>query len=244
MPKLLWRNFHLCFSKIKCLPSIESPPSPPSKDHDSQYPSPTSHNTRSIIMINNFNSLYDTISSSDDPTSKSLTPSFNTNSDFLSSSDDSDDTVVLTDSPPDFATIFASQRFFFSTPGSSNSIFESLDTRQVPDHNALVISGSVQVPKYSLDPYVDFRRSMLEMVEARNLMDETTDQCEYLHQLLLCYLTLNPKHTHKYIIRAFADLVICNSSSPSSSASNHSRRESKNSRQRCISRQLQLDLQR
>ncbi|KAG6668389.1 transcription repressor OFP12-like [Carya illinoinensis] len=240
MPKLLWRNFHRCFSKIKCLPIIESPPSPSNKHHDSQYPSPTSHTATSIIMINNFNSLYDTISSSDDPTaSKSLTPSFNTNSDFFSSSDDSDD-FVLTDSPPDFATIFASQRFFFSTPGSSNSIFESRDTSQVPDHNALVIPGSVQVPKYSLDPYVDFRRSMLEMVQARNLVDETTDQCEYLHQLLLCYLTLNPKHTHKYIIRAFTDLVICIfSSSPSSSAANHSR-ESKNRRQRYISRQLQV----
>jgi len=55
------------------------------------------------------------------------------------------------------------------------------------------------------------------MVEARNPMD-VTSEWEYLNELLLCYLTLNPKHTHKYIIRAFSDLVICIlSASPSSS---------------------------
>ncbi|KAE8077049.1 hypothetical protein FH972_015654 [Carpinus fangiana] len=227
MSNLFWKNFNLCFSKLKCLPLIQSrpPPQPNQDDHDS--PSPTSPTATSII-IKNFNSVYDL--TSDSTASRSLTHS--TTADFFSSSDDSDDT----DSPPDFATIFASQRLFCSSPGRSNSIFESLDTRQDPD-NSLAITGSVTVPKYSVDPYIDFRRSMQEMVEARNLMD-VTSEWEYLHELLLCYLTLNPKHTHKYIIRAFSDLVISILSS-SSSAANHCR-EPKNRRQRYISRQLQV----
>jgi uncharacterized protein (TIGR01568 family) len=106
---------------------------------------------------------------------------------------------------------------FFSSPGRSNSIFESPDTKQEDPDNTLVITGSVKVPKYSLDPYIDFQCSMQEMVEARNPMD-VTSEWEYLNELLLCYLTLNPKHTHKYIVRAFSDLVICIlSASPSSS---------------------------
>jgi uncharacterized protein (TIGR01568 family) len=129
---------------------------------------------------------------------------------------------------------------FFSSPGRSNSIFESPDTKQEDPDNTLVITGSVKVPKYSLDPYIDFRRSMQEMVEARNPMD-VTSEWEYLNELLLCYLTLNPKHTHKYIIRAFSDLVICIlSASPSSSAANDHCREPKNRRQRYNSRQLQV----
>jgi|UniRef100_A0A2N9E572 uncharacterized protein (TIGR01568 family) len=232
MSNQFWKNVNLFFSKLKCLPTIQSTPSS-NQDHHN-HPSPTT----SSIIIKNFNSIYD-LTSENHSTSKSLTLS--TTTDFFSSSDESDDT----DSPPplpDFATVFASQRFFFSSPGSSNSIFDSLHTTQNPDHppdnnnKLLLVSGSVKVPKYSLDPYIDFRRSMQEMVESRNPNDFTTDQWEYLHELLLCYLTLNPTNTHKYIIQAFADLVICTLSS-SSSAPNHCR-ESKNRRQRYISRQL------
>ncbi|PQQ02484.1 transcription repressor OFP12 [Prunus yedoensis var. nudiflora] len=31
---------------------------------------------------------------------------------------------------------------------------------------------------------------------------------QFLHELLLCYLALNPKSTHKFIIGAFADLLV------------------------------------
>lgn len=48
---------------------------------------------------------------------------------------------------------------------------------------------------------------MQEMVEARHLIDVKANW-EYLHELLLCYLTLNPKSTHKFIIGAFADLLV------------------------------------
>lgn len=62
--------------------------------------------------------------------------------------------------------------------------------------------------KYSADLYRDFRGSMQEMIEARDMQDLRNDNWEYLHELLLCYLALNPKETHKFIIGAFTDIVI------------------------------------
>lgn len=119
---------------------------------------------------------------------------------------------------PDFASVFASQRFFFSSPGTSNSIVESPDTRTfVPT------GGGVTVPKYSLNPYVDFLRSMHEMIRSRQVLDITKDW-DYLHELLLCYLALNPTHTHKYIIRAFTDLVLQLLSSAPCRTHNHRHR--------------------
>ncbi|XP_073119553.1 uncharacterized protein [Henckelia pumila] len=115
---------------------------------------------------------------------------------FSSAGGDSD-----TDYVPNFASVFASQRFFFSTPGSSNSIFE-----QVP--RTLIVSGGVAVQKYSPDPYADFRKSMQEMVEAQKLKMDVESSWEFLHELLCCYFTLNPKHTHKFIVDAFADIVL------------------------------------
>ncbi|XP_027364736.1 transcription repressor OFP12-like [Abrus precatorius] len=115
---------------------------------------------------------------------------------FSSSSSSSDSTE------PDFASIFASQRFFFSSPGTSNSIIQSPDTR-----TSTPTGGGITVPKYSLNPYVDFLRSMQEMIRSRQIFDVRKDW-DYLHELLLCYLALNPTHTHKYIVRAFTDLVV------------------------------------
>ncbi|KAK7861194.1 transcription repressor OFP12 [Quercus suber] len=240
MSNHFWKNVHLFFSKLKCLPTIQSTPPSPSDQNQDHHNHP-SLSTASSIIIKNFNSLYN-LTSSQTQHSTSLTSSTTTEF-FSSSSDDSDDTDY-SPPPPDFATVFASQRFFFSTPGHSNSIVDSTQHPHPPpddhDHNntMFLVNESVKVPKYSLDPYVDFRRSMQEMVDARNLNDLTTEW-EYLHELLLCYLTLNPKNTHKYIIQAFSDLVICilSSSSSSSSAANHCS-ESKNRRQQYISQQL------
>ncbi|XP_051141888.1 transcription repressor OFP16-like [Andrographis paniculata] len=117
------------------------------------------------------------------------------------SDSDSDDT-------PDFATAFASRRFFFSSPGRSNSIIDSASsTSRRSSSSENDAGGTVAVPTFSPDPFVDFRRSMQEMVEAREIND-VLENWEYLHQLLLCYLSLNPKSCHKYIVGAFADLVV------------------------------------
>ncbi|KAF8394394.1 hypothetical protein HHK36_020602 [Tetracentron sinense] len=144
----------------------------PSTQKDHSRPS----RTTTSILIKNFNTLYD-----------------------LSSSSDSDDTETIT---PDFSTVFASQRFFFSSPGLSNSILQ-----ESPPESDTLVAGGLAIPTYSPDPYTDFRQSMQEMVEARALVDVRADW-DYLHQLLLCYFTLNPKNTHKFIIGAFADLLV------------------------------------
>lgn len=131
----------------------------------------------------------------------------------------SDDTIELP--PPDFASVFASQRFFFSSPGSSNSITESESPpNNTPPYNSLIpMEGSVKrVAKYSVNPYVDFLRSMHEMVQSQQQVFDVTNDWDYLHELLLCYLALNPTHTHKYIVRAFTHLLVDLLSSSSSSS--------------------------
>ncbi|CAK9154388.1 unnamed protein product [Ilex paraguariensis] len=211
MSNIFWKNFHLCFSRFMCLPTTLSPTSPSEKDHNP----PPINPTRSTL-VKNFNSLYDLASSS---TSKSLTSSTD---DFFSSSDDSD-----TDSLPDITTVFASQRFFFSSPGRSNSIIELPDSQ--PESDTLV-AGGVAIHTFSPDPYSDFRKSMQDMVEARGVVDIKADW-DFLHELLSCYLTLNPKQTHKIIVSAFADLIV---SLMSSTTTNHCRK-SKEQHQRTTS---------
>ncbi|XP_061973387.1 transcription repressor OFP16-like [Populus nigra] len=212
MAGTIGRNLNLCFTKIRR-------PLPP---HDHQSPTtlltPDDHSH--TFLIKNYNSLYDpTIDSASTTTSSSSSSS----------------------SEPDFATVYASQRFFFSSPGRSNSIIEStpsivtssdssdnpgmtsLTTNPSNDKSLLVdrcnnithpqllksptVKDSVAVPTYSPDPYMDFRRSMQEMVEARDLVDVNANW-EYLHELLSCYLDLNPKSSHKFIVGAFADLLV------------------------------------
>ncbi|KAH6826075.1 hypothetical protein C2S53_001512 [Perilla frutescens var. hirtella] len=174
------RNLNFCFTKIK------SP----------EHSLPENH-SRPFSIFKNFNSLYENFNAASDHRSSSS-----------SSSDDDND------SAPDIATLFASRRFFFSSPGRSNSIIDSSSLASTsssaslnqPDNDA-VSGGTIAVPTYSPDPFIDFRRSMQEMVEAREIHD-VQQNWDYLHELLMCYLSLNPKSTHKFIVGAFADLLV------------------------------------
>ncbi|GER44670.1 ovate family protein [Striga asiatica] len=212
MSSLMWKSFNLCFSKFKCFPSIAFSPPPPAideLDQDPRFSDAGGNNNPSIFK--NFNSLYDANSccASSDHLSKSLTFSTTTTAaagaatdDFLSSSDDDGDSG---DDPlPDFTSAFASNRFFLSSPGRSNSIFDRPPPPAAEDGSGAVVGGGVAVDTYSPDPYADFRRSMVEMIEARNYKADW----EFLNELLLCYLSLNPKHAHKYIVEAFSDVVV------------------------------------
>ncbi|XAR57250.1 hypothetical protein NMG60_11025315 [Bertholletia excelsa] len=185
MSNILWKNFHLCFSKFKCLSLPPPPPQPSPLDHSR----PSSIPDATPALINTFNSLYDL-------------PSFTSSSDnFFSSDSDSDIAATASPPPQDLAAAFASHRFFFSSPGQSNSILDTPETSLSP------VADGVAVPKYSADPFRDFRQSMQEMVDAREVVDVEEDW-NYLHELLLCYLSMNPKHTHKFIVGAFADLLV------------------------------------
>lgn len=163
----------------------------------------------SSTVIKNFNSLYD----GDHAFFYSATTSCSIKSSDLSTTETENDTD--TTAAADFATVFASQRFFFSSPGRSNSIVDqsSSSSSSSSDLHAPFKHNSVAVPTYSPDPYLDFRRSMQEMVEAREHQTEdesvkVKSNWEFLHELLLCYLALNPKSTHKFIIGAFSDLLV------------------------------------
>lgn len=83
------------------------------------------------------------------------------------------------------------------------------------------LNNSVAVETYSSEPYLDFRQSMEEMVEARPELMDVKSNWHLLEELLQCYLALNPKNMHKFILGAFADLLvslISLSSSPPQSA--------------------------
>ncbi|KAK8498898.1 hypothetical protein V6N12_044630 [Hibiscus sabdariffa] len=102
MPTTVGKNVNLCFIKIKFpLTSSSLLTSPcnslplPSSSFSAAVATPSS------LLFNSYNS-----------SSKSSTHS-------------SDDDDPQPDLEPDFATAFASNRFFFTSPGSSNSIIES-----------------------------------------------------------------------------------------------------------------------
>ncbi|XP_061359097.1 transcription repressor OFP11-like [Gastrolobium bilobum] len=200
-------NLNMCFSNST--PESKSPPMSPIVTATTSSPHHIHHNPPSpspSIMIKNFNSLYN-------PT---LTMDHSVCSSSLSTTSTSFEPEP---EPADFATAFASKRFFFSSPGRSNSLIEYTKTntsRPAPPGGAdgckkkkkAMFNGSVAVPTYSPDPYLDFRRSMQEMVEARPELMDVKSNWNILHELLLCYLALNPKSNHKFILGAFADLIV------------------------------------
>ncbi|KAK6944088.1 Ovate protein family, C-terminal [Dillenia turbinata] len=94
-----------------------------------------------------------------------------------------------------------SERLFFE-PGETSSIMK--EAKQKGNGNGgFPFKESVIMSMESIDPYVDFRASMQEMVEAHGLKD-----WECLEELLSWYLKVNGKKNHEYIVGAFVDLLI------------------------------------
>lgn len=87
-----------------------------------------------------------------------------------------------------------------------------------PFKESLVLSMESQ------DPYLDFKTSMEEMVEAHGLNKDW----EGLEELLCWFLKVNGKSNHGYIVGAFVDLLVglafssANNNNPSCSCSNNS----------------------
>lgn len=63
------------------------------------------------------------------------------------------------------------------------------------------VRESFAVVKRSEDPYDDFRKSMVEMVVEKKMFEERE-----LEELLRCFLSLNSKHHHETIVRAFTQI--------------------------------------
>ncbi|XP_060200923.1 transcription repressor OFP15 [Lycium barbarum] len=102
------------------------------------------------------------------------------------------------------------ERLFFEPEKTSSildyqeckSINTSTSTNVVDEGNINNISF-VPMGLDSKDPFVDFRESMEEMVEANGIQD-----WESLQELLTCYLKVNCKSNHGYIVGAFVDLLV------------------------------------
>lgn len=112
-------------------------------------------------------------------------------------------------SEPGLSSAIASRRFFLSSPGRSNSIVDS--SAHGGGAAALGVgvgAAGVAVPTYSPDPHADFLRSMEEMAAALRLDARRRGDRARLHELLLCYLALNDRRAHKYVVSAFTDLLL------------------------------------
>ncbi|GAB2300742.1 hypothetical protein Dimus_034779 [Dionaea muscipula] len=108
----------------------------------------------------------------------------------------------------------SSDRLFFE-PGESNSILEKASKASSSCcFDFVPYKESVFMSMESVDPFMDFRKSMEEMIEAHGLKD-----WDCLEELLCWYLKVNGKNHHGYIIGAFVDLLATLSSSSSSSPS-------------------------
>ncbi|KAL5574981.1 hypothetical protein UlMin_016680 [Ulmus minor] len=73
----------------------------------------------------------------------------------------------------------------------------------------------------SNDPYVDFRVSMEEMVDSCELKSNMENDWQYLEDLLACYLRMNKKKNHGFIVEAFVDMYAGLPFSPSCSNFSH-----------------------
>ncbi|MED6156556.1 hypothetical protein PIB30_015442 [Stylosanthes scabra] len=90
-------------------------------------------------------------------------------------------------------------RFFFELDETSSSIFEASKNK-----GPLFLKDSVVLSLDSNDPFLDFKKSMEEMVEALGLNKDW----EGLQDLLSWYLKVNAKSNHGYIVGAFVDLLV------------------------------------
>lgn len=100
-----------------------------------------------------------------------------------------------------------SERLIFE-PGETNSILDQSRGGKSEGgkcESILRFEGSVVVlmAMESEDPYLDFRRSMEEMVECHGIRN-----WEWLEELLNWYLRMNGMKNHGYILGAFVDLLV------------------------------------
>lgn len=193
---MLTKTLHLCCSRLK----------PPPQTTPQQC-----QNTLHIPSFKNFNSLYDPTSDSDTFTrfgSGSTSQQTLTTDDVIDTSD--------SEPEPDLSTVIASRRLTRpASTGRSNSIVDGDEGEKRVGFGA--------VPTMSPDPYGDFKRSIEEMVAALGIVEKhgrrrsgdhhrrrgelSGAQQRRLQELLLCYLALNGKSAHKYIVGAFAEVI-------------------------------------
>ncbi|XP_042443384.1 transcription repressor OFP12-like [Zingiber officinale] len=182
-----------------------------------------SSSSSSSVVFKHFNCLFDPGMTPAVLPPRSTSPAGKGASFFPSSSSSGDgidgNEVSSCLSERDLSSAIASRRLLPASPGRSNS---SVDSSAAPAAFGIRGISAAAVPTYSPDPYGDFRRSMEEMVAALGLDAAGDHRARRLHELLLCYLTLNRKHAHKYIVSAFFDLLLALAAATSAAEDNSS----------------------
>ncbi|PIN14850.1 hypothetical protein CDL12_12500 [Handroanthus impetiginosus] len=98
-----------------------------------------------------------------------------------------------------------SERLFFE-PGETSSILKETKTEDTNVvYSLLPFKESVVLALESEDPYLDFKKSMQEMVESHGIKE-----WEGLEELLGWYLKMNGKNNHRFIVGAFVDMLVDN----------------------------------
>ncbi|CAL9162721.1 unnamed protein product [Musa hybrid cultivar] len=97
----------------------------------------------------------------------------------------------------------SSDRLFFEPAGSTSSIVEETD-----EARSALFQGSTAMAVDSVDPFMDFRESMGEMIRAHGVED-----WEWLEEMLVWYLRMNARRIMLNLIQgvilgAFLDLLL------------------------------------
>ncbi|KAE8699480.1 Detected protein of unknown function [Hibiscus syriacus] len=105
------------------------------------------------------------------------------------------------------STMSISENMGSTSTSSINDTIASNDSNSIGGDGITVESLSnirnecIAVVTCSHNPYNDFRRSMQDMVEAR-LKHHSEIDWDFMEELVFCYLTLNGKKSHKFILSA------------------------------------------
>ncbi|CAI8611886.1 unnamed protein product [Vicia faba] len=78
------------------------------------------------------------------------------------------------------------------------------------DRNQSLPENCIALLSYSPSPYDEFRRSMQELVESKygkTELNQMKIDWDFMEEMLFCYLNLNEKKSHKFILSAFVDLI-------------------------------------
>ncbi|KAL6005389.1 hypothetical protein ACLOJK_005956 [Asimina triloba] len=101
------------------------------------------------------------------------------------------------------ARLSTNETSFYDDDGDGSSCYYKDSCPKNP--NTVKASGrvgeSIAVVKDSDDPYLDFRRSMLQMILEKEIYGR-----DDLRQLLDCFLSLNSPYHHEIIVQAFTEI--------------------------------------
>ncbi|XP_014495533.1 transcription repressor OFP13-like [Vigna radiata var. radiata] len=228
------------------LPSLLHKNSHP-KPSSTSWPWPSCHQPRTLSFRDQNDVSFKTINPAYFDMPESSHSFFTVSPDSGSFSTASEEDSRRPDSLETLIRPLPSDRLFFH-PDQTSSILESKAGTSTPTPTqatttptpptttttTLPFKDSVVMSVESQDPYVDFLRSMEEMVEAQCVKD-----FDGLQELLCWYLKVNGKSNHGYIVGAFIDLLVAfsdiNSHSPSSPLSFYSSSLSSSCSTHCVS---------